>query len=48
MSKIMEDMINEAKKEQTREQIQKMLKRGKTPEEIIDFCAKQINSRVGS
>lgn len=46
MCKIMEDLINEAvteavtevRKEQIIEHIQKMLKKGKTPEEIIDFC----------
>ena len=38
MSKIMEDMRKEAITEDRKEQIQKMLKRGKTPEEIIDFC----------
>lgn len=46
MSKIMEDMIKEAVTEavtdalteERKVQIQKMLKRGKTPEEIIDFC----------
>lgn len=42
MCKIMEDLINEAVTEAVTEnnieRIQKMLKKGKTPEEIIDFC----------
>lgn len=42
MCKIMEDLINEVvtedRKEQKIEHIQKMLKKGKTTEEIINFC----------